>query len=301
MVNQIGDLGVHEMRSAQPAYSNSFDQFPGQPHQWGLSFDINMQPGPNGRAAGSISWAGLLNCCFWLDPVTKVTGAFFTQILPFYDDRVVALYGAFEHGLYRRLGRGRPPHLSRMTRRYEMKTSIDSTRQRRVRAASAVVGLALAASTGAAIAEDAPQGQMAADLGARAMDIPWPAGFEPERADLFAHNENRVGVSCETVWQHIVDARVWPDWYPNAQGVGLLDGAHSLAPDVRWRWTTFGLAIESRGQEFVPDRRLGWFGGAPGEAPSFYHSWLLTPEGDGCRGRHGRGGRRTGSGCVPQG
>jgi methyl acetate hydrolase len=104
MVNQIGDLVVREMRSAQPAYSNSFDQFPGQPHKWGLSFDINAQPGPNGRAAGSISWAGLLNCYFWLDPVTKVTGALFTQILPFYDDRVAALYGAFEHGLYRGLG-----------------------------------------------------------------------------------------------------------------------------------------------------------------------------------------------------
>src|ERR1700730_3974182 len=104
-VNQIGELNAHEMRSAQPAYSNSFDQFPGQPHKWGLSFDINTRPGPNGRAAGSISWAGLLNCYFWLDPTTKVTGALFTQILPFYDDRVVALYGAFEHGLYRGLGR----------------------------------------------------------------------------------------------------------------------------------------------------------------------------------------------------
>jgi methyl acetate hydrolase len=104
MVNQIGDLNAHEMRSAQPAYSNSFDQFPGQPHKWGLSFDINTRPGPNGRAAGSISWAGLLNCYFWLDPTTKVTGALFTQILPFYDDRVVALYGAFERGLYQGLG-----------------------------------------------------------------------------------------------------------------------------------------------------------------------------------------------------
>jgi methyl acetate hydrolase len=105
MVNQIGDLNAHEMRTAQSAYSNSFDQFPGQPHKWGLSFDINTRPGPNGRAAGSISWAGLLNCYFWLDPVSNVTGALFTQILPFYDDRVVALYGAFERGLYRGLGR----------------------------------------------------------------------------------------------------------------------------------------------------------------------------------------------------
>ena len=30
-------------------------------------------------------------------------------------------------------------------------------------------------------------------------------------------------------------------------------------------------------------RRLGWFGGAPGEAPAFYHSWLLKPDDNGCR------------------
>jgi CubicO group peptidase (beta-lactamase class C family) len=100
MQNQIGELNVQEMRSAQPPYSHSFDQFPGQPHKWGLSFDINMQPGPNGRSAGSISWAGLLNCYFWLDPAKHVTGALFTQILPFFDERVVALYGEFERGLY---------------------------------------------------------------------------------------------------------------------------------------------------------------------------------------------------------
>jgi len=100
MQNQIDGLNVHEMHSAQPAYSNSFDQFPEQPHKWGYSFDINTKPGPHGRAAGSISWAGLLNCYFWLDPVQKVTGALFTQILPFYDQRVVALYGEFERGLY---------------------------------------------------------------------------------------------------------------------------------------------------------------------------------------------------------
>jgi methyl acetate hydrolase len=61
--------------------------------------------GTEWRSAGSISWAGLLNRYFWLDPVKHVTGALFTKILPFYDDRIVALYGAFERGLYRGLGR----------------------------------------------------------------------------------------------------------------------------------------------------------------------------------------------------
>jgi CubicO group peptidase (beta-lactamase class C family) len=98
--NHIGDLPVVEMKTAQPAYSNSFDQFPGMVHKWGLSFDINTQPGPNGRSAGSASWAGLLNCYFWLDPVKRVTGAIFTQTLPFYDPGIVKLYGEFERGLY---------------------------------------------------------------------------------------------------------------------------------------------------------------------------------------------------------
>ncbi|HVJ42389.1 MAG TPA: serine hydrolase domain-containing protein [Dongiaceae bacterium] len=103
MTNQIGDLDVRLMPTAQPVYSNSFDQFPAQRHKWGFSFDINEQQGPNGRSAGSVSWGGLLNTYFWVDPVKQVAGGFFTQSLPFFDERVVALYGTFERGLYRGL------------------------------------------------------------------------------------------------------------------------------------------------------------------------------------------------------
>jgi CubicO group peptidase (beta-lactamase class C family) len=98
--NQIGDLNVNPLKTSAAAWSNDADLFPGMPQKWGLSFDINTQPGPNGRSAGSYAWAGLLNCYFWVDPVKKVTGAVFTQLLPFYDARMVELFGAFERGLY---------------------------------------------------------------------------------------------------------------------------------------------------------------------------------------------------------
>ncbi len=98
--NQIGNLNVRKMNSTAPAASNSFDQFPDQKHKWGYSFDINTEEGPHGRSAGSASWAGLLNCYFWIDPIRKVTGSLFTQILPFYDEHVVTLYGDFERKLY---------------------------------------------------------------------------------------------------------------------------------------------------------------------------------------------------------
>jgi hypothetical protein len=49
------------------------------------------------------------------------------------------------------------------------------------------------------------------------------------------------------------------------------------------RWTTFGLALESKVHEYVPNQRLGWYGYAPGAKPSFYHSWYLEPNGAICR------------------
>lgn len=103
--NQIGDLNVNPLKTSAAAWSNDADLFPGMPQKWGLSFDINTQPGPNGRSAGSYAWAGLLNCYYWVDPVKKVTGAVFTQLLPFYDARMVELFGAFERGIYAGLAR----------------------------------------------------------------------------------------------------------------------------------------------------------------------------------------------------
>jgi hypothetical protein len=121
------------------------------------------------------------------------------------------------------------------------------------------------------------------DLANRARDIHWPTGFEPASADLFSHNELVINARCERVWQHIVDATRWPEWYPNSRDVRIVGGSPVLAAGTIFRWTTFGLPLESRINEFVPYTRIGWFGYAPGTAPSFYHTWYLQPDGPGCR------------------
>jgi methyl acetate hydrolase len=59
-----------------------------------------MAPGPNGRSAGSLTWAGLFNTYFWIDPARRVTGLIMTQVLPFADRNAVKLYGQFERGVY---------------------------------------------------------------------------------------------------------------------------------------------------------------------------------------------------------
>ncbi len=71
--------------------------------KWGLSFLINTEPGPAGRSAGSLAWAGLNNTYYWLDPVKKVAGVFMTQTLPFADPTVLQALDAFEEAVYKSL------------------------------------------------------------------------------------------------------------------------------------------------------------------------------------------------------
>ena len=82
------------------------DFFPRIPLRWGLGHMINMEPGPNGRSAGSLTWAGLLNTYYWIDPRKRVAAVFMTQILPFADRPALSLYGAFERGIYAALNAG---------------------------------------------------------------------------------------------------------------------------------------------------------------------------------------------------
>ena len=122
---------------------------------------------------------------------------------------------------------------------------------------------------------------MKQDLADREKDIHWPEGFDPAQADLFSHNALVINASCERIWKHIVDATEWPRWYPNSKDVRI-DGGDVLKDGTVFHWSTFGLPLESRVNEFVPYTRIGWYGYAPGTAPSFYHTWYLKPQGHAC-------------------
>jgi methyl acetate hydrolase len=102
--NHIGALEVRPMVSAMPRLSNDVELFPGMAKKWGLSFLINTAPGPAGRSAGSLAWAGLNNTYYWLDPARKVAGVLMTQVLPFADAAVLAALDGFEAAVYASLG-----------------------------------------------------------------------------------------------------------------------------------------------------------------------------------------------------
>lgn len=72
----------------------------------GLSFMINTAPSPEGRSAGSLSWAGLANTYYWIDPVRDVTGVMMMQVLPFGDEHCLAAFSDFEQAIYELVASG---------------------------------------------------------------------------------------------------------------------------------------------------------------------------------------------------
>lgn len=98
--NQIGPLEAGILKTTAPARSTDVDFFPGASLKWGLATMINAQPGPNGRSAGSLTWAGLFNTHYWIDPARHVVGVIMTQVLPFGDPPAMRLYGQFERAIY---------------------------------------------------------------------------------------------------------------------------------------------------------------------------------------------------------
>jgi CubicO group peptidase (beta-lactamase class C family) len=98
--NQIGSLRAGQMPSALSWLARPFDPMPGQHCGWGLAGLLNPAPGPHGRSAGSLGWAGIANTHFWVDRAAGLGAILLMQHLPFADPPALAVLAAFERALY---------------------------------------------------------------------------------------------------------------------------------------------------------------------------------------------------------
>ena len=101
--NQMGDLNVTAIKSADPASSRDAEFFPGMVKKWSTAFMINTADAPTGRSAGSLAWAGLGNTYFWIDPKRRVAGVILMQLLPFGDPDALDAFSQFERATYEAL------------------------------------------------------------------------------------------------------------------------------------------------------------------------------------------------------
>lgn len=98
--NHIGTLAVAALQTAMPERSGVFSFVADGRDQWSLGFLLTRDEVPGRRCAGSLSWAGIFNTYFWIDPARGVAGVILMQFLPFADRKALALYEAFERGVY---------------------------------------------------------------------------------------------------------------------------------------------------------------------------------------------------------
>jgi methyl acetate hydrolase len=98
--NAIGAIDVPMLRSNNPALAREIEFFPGQIKKWGLSFLLNTEDVAGGRGAFSLSWAGVHNTFFWVDPKRRVAAVIMMQLLPANDEHVLETLMAFEQAVY---------------------------------------------------------------------------------------------------------------------------------------------------------------------------------------------------------
>jgi methyl acetate hydrolase len=97
--NNIGDLSVPALQTALPR-SADFSFIADGRDKWGLGFLITTDQVPGKRSPGSLSWGGINNIYFWIDPSRGIAGVILMQYLPFADVKALAVYDAFERGAY---------------------------------------------------------------------------------------------------------------------------------------------------------------------------------------------------------
>jgi methyl acetate hydrolase len=99
--NQIGTLTVRQMPATMPAIALSFPAGAGR-DTFGFGFQI-AAGGTSPRSRGSISWAGVYNTFFWIDPERRLGAVLLMQVLPFFDEPCRRVLEGFEERLYRSL------------------------------------------------------------------------------------------------------------------------------------------------------------------------------------------------------
>ena len=102
--NNIGSIFVELQPDADKRLTKPFPLGAGH-DKFGLGFQIASSDPQYAkfRSPGSLSWAGIHNTEFWVDPVQHIGGVMMMQVLPFYDEGAIRTLRDFEEMVYQNL------------------------------------------------------------------------------------------------------------------------------------------------------------------------------------------------------
>lgn len=101
LTDQMDGLAFEKMVTVVPEVTADCDPFPDVHRTHSFGFLRNEDDVSGMRAAGSQSWAGVLNTHYWFDPANDVAAVIMTQSLPFVEPRYMQVYEAYERAVYR--------------------------------------------------------------------------------------------------------------------------------------------------------------------------------------------------------
>ena len=98
--NQIGDLNYSYQPTVNPVLIHGNEWCPEIRKKRGYGFLINEEDIPDRRKKGSLSWSGIFNTYFWIDPQSKIAGTVMMQLSPHYDEKCKGLLEVMEKAVY---------------------------------------------------------------------------------------------------------------------------------------------------------------------------------------------------------
>ena len=114
--------------------------------------------------------------------------------------------------------------------------------------------------------------------------IQWPEGYSPETADFYVYNEIDIAASPEIVWDILIQAESWGQWYPHAKNL-TIEQQHKdrLDSGVSFQWNPAKkLQFVSTVQVFNPPYQLAWSARESKDKMTAYHAWVIIPTPSGC-------------------
>jgi methyl acetate hydrolase len=101
--DHLGGVALPELiKSADPVLTNDIPALP-VAQGWGLGFHLLKADIPGGRSSGTGDWAGLFNSYFAIDRAAGIGTVLMTQVLPFFDLRIVQVLLGLEAVTYGQL------------------------------------------------------------------------------------------------------------------------------------------------------------------------------------------------------
>jgi len=98
--DQMNGLVFEKMVSYAPPLTADVELFDGTKATHSFAFVRNEVDQPGRRSAGSLSWAGVCNTHYWIDPARDLAAVIMTQSLPFVEPPLMKTYGAYEEAVY---------------------------------------------------------------------------------------------------------------------------------------------------------------------------------------------------------